>query len=62
LAFAPKTSTVDAALAAKYFAIYHFKQRNYVVMISLDVLGAFDAASTSRAGRFTPGKDPVPIV
>ena len=29
---------------SKIFALHHIKQREYVVMISLDVLGAFDAA------------------
>jgi hypothetical protein len=42
--FRPQKSTIDAALAAKDFAKYHLQQRNYVVIISLDVLGAFDAA------------------
>ena len=41
--FCPQKSTIDAALAVKQFAQYHLQQRNYVVMISLDVLGAFDA-------------------
>jgi hypothetical protein len=42
--FLPQKSTVDAALAAKVFAHSHLKQRSYVIMISLDVKGAFDAA------------------
>ena len=42
--FRPQKSTTDAALEAKDFAQYHLQQRNYVIMISLDVLGAFDAA------------------
>jgi hypothetical protein len=42
--FRPQKSTIDAALAAKDFAKDHLQQRNYVVIISLDVLGAFDAA------------------
>jgi hypothetical protein len=42
--FRPQKSTIDTAMAVKVFAQYHLQQRNYVVMISLDVLGAFDAA------------------
>ena len=42
--FIPQKSTVDAALTAKQFALSHLQQRNYIIMISLDVLGAFDAA------------------
>ena len=42
--FLPQKSTVDAALAAKVFAHSHLQQRNYVIMISLDVMVASDAA------------------
>jgi hypothetical protein len=42
--FRPQKSTVDAAMAAKEFAKYHLQQKNCVVMTSLDVMGAFDAA------------------
>ena len=42
--FLPQRRIIDAALAGKEFALHHIKQREYVVMISLDVLGAFDAA------------------
>jgi hypothetical protein len=42
--FLPQKSTVDAALAAKGFAHAHLLQRNSVIMISLDVKGAFDVA------------------
>jgi len=41
--FIPQKSTVDAALAAKQYALSHLQQRNYIIMVSLDVLGAFDA-------------------
>ena len=42
--FLQQKSTVDAALAAKEFAQAHLQQRNLVIMIRLDVKGAFDAA------------------
>jgi ribonuclease HI len=42
--FLPQKSTVDAALAAKEFAQAHLQQKNLVIMTSLDVKGAFDAA------------------
>jgi hypothetical protein len=42
--FIPQKSTVDAALAVKQYALSHLQQRNYIIMVSLDVLGAFDAA------------------
>jgi hypothetical protein len=42
--FRPQKSTVDAAMAVKDFAQYHLQQRKYVLMISPNVLGAFDAA------------------
>ena len=42
--FLPQKSTVDAELAAKEFAQAHLQQRNLVIMISLDVKGAIDAA------------------
>jgi hypothetical protein len=42
--FLPQRRTVDAAMAAKGFAQVNLQQRNFVIMISLDVKGAFDAA------------------
>jgi hypothetical protein len=42
--FLPQKSTVDAPLVAKVFANTHLQQRNYVIMISLNVMGAFNAA------------------
>ena len=42
--FLPQKSTVDAAMAVKGFARENLQQRNYVVMVSLDVQRAFDAA------------------
>ena len=42
--FLPQKSTVDAAMAAKGCVRENLQQRNYVVMVSLDVKGAFDAA------------------
>jgi hypothetical protein len=42
--FRPQRSTIDAALAVEEFALHHIKQREYVVMISLDVIGVFDVA------------------
>ena len=42
--FLPQKNTVDTALAAKEFAQAHLQQRNLVIMIRLDVKGAFDAA------------------
>jgi hypothetical protein len=42
--FLPQKSTVDAAWAAKEFVKAHLQQRNLVIMNSLDVKGAFDAA------------------
>ena len=42
--FLPQRSTVDAAMAAKCFAKANLQQRNFVIMISLDVKGVFDAA------------------
>jgi len=42
--FIPQKSTVDIALAVKQYAQSHIRQRNYVIMVSLDVQGAFDAA------------------
>jgi hypothetical protein len=41
---APKKSTTDAALAVKEFAQENLLQKKCVVMVSLDVRGAFDAA------------------
>ena len=42
--FLPQKGTVDATLAAKEFARAQLQQKNLVIMISLDVKGAFDAA------------------
>jgi hypothetical protein len=42
--FIPQKSTVDAALAVKQYALSHIQQRNYVIMVNLDVQGAFDVA------------------
>lgn len=42
--FTPQKSTVDAAMAVKRHALSLTQQRNYVIMISLDVQGAFDSA------------------
>jgi hypothetical protein len=42
--FLPQKSTVDAAMVAKEFVQETLKHRNYVVIVSLDVKGAFDAA------------------
>jgi len=42
--FLPPKSTVDAAMAPKGFVRETLQQRNYVVMVSLDVKGTFDAA------------------
>ena len=40
----PQISTVDALMAAKGFALTHLQERNVVIMTSLDVQEAFDAA------------------
>ena len=37
--FIPQKSTVDAAMAAKQYALSHIQQRNYFIMISLDSRG-----------------------
>jgi len=42
--FRPQRSTVDASMAVKGFVHTHLQQRNVVIMTSLDVQGAFDAA------------------
>jgi hypothetical protein len=42
--FIPQKSTVDAEMTAKHYALSHIQQRNYDIMVSLDVQGAFDAA------------------
>jgi hypothetical protein len=42
--FLPQKSTVDTSMAVKVFAHTHLVQQNMVIMTSLDVLGAFDAA------------------
>ena len=38
----PKKSTTDAALAAKAFVRYNLQQKNSVIVVSLDVKGAFE--------------------
>jgi hypothetical protein len=40
----PQKSTVDAAMAVKGFAKENLQQRNYIIMVSLDIQGAFDTA------------------
>jgi hypothetical protein len=42
--FIPQNSTVEAAMAMKQYVLSHMQQRNYVIMVRLDVQGAFDAA------------------
>jgi len=42
--FLPQKSTVNAAMAAKGFVWENLQQKKFVVMISMDVTGAFDAA------------------
>jgi len=42
--FLPQKITVDAAMVTEGFVWENLQQRNYVVMVSLDVRGAFDAA------------------
>jgi hypothetical protein len=42
--FLPQKSTVDAAMIAKGFAQVNLQQRNFVIMISMDIKGEFDAA------------------
>ena len=42
--FLPQKSTIDAALAVKGFIRENLQQKNCVVMVGLDVKGAFDAA------------------
>jgi len=42
--FLPQKSTVDASMSAKDFVHTHLLRRNVVIMTSLDVQGAFDAA------------------
>jgi hypothetical protein len=42
--FIPQRSTVDAAMAVKGFVRENLQQRNCVILASLDVQGAFDAA------------------
>jgi len=43
--FTPQKSTVDAAMAAKQYALSHIQKKNYFIMISLDIQGAFDSAN-----------------
>ena len=42
--FMPQSSTVDAAMAVKQYALSHIQQKKYVIMVSMDVQTAFDAA------------------
>ena len=42
--FIPQSSTVDASMAVKQYALSHIQQKKYDIMVSLDVQGAFDAA------------------
>jgi hypothetical protein len=42
--FTPQTSTVDASMAVKKFVEESLQNGQYVVLVSLDVQGAFDAA------------------
>jgi hypothetical protein len=42
--FIPQKSTVSAAMATKEFAHNHLLKRNVVIMTSLEMQGAFDAA------------------
>ena len=42
--FTPQTSTVDAVMTLKDFVQESINDRQYVVVISVDVKGAFDAA------------------
>jgi len=42
--FLPQKSKVDASMAVEGFAETHLQQRNVVIITSLDVQGAFDAA------------------
>jgi hypothetical protein len=42
--FLPQKSTFDAAMAAKAFVRENLQRKKFVVMISLDIKGAFDAA------------------
>lgn len=42
--FTPQRSTVDAAMAMKHFVQQNMQLHGYIVLISLDVQGAFDAA------------------
>jgi len=42
--FLPQRSKVDAAMADKGFAQANLQQRNFVIMIILDIKGLFDAA------------------
>ena len=42
--FSPQTSTIDAAMAVKEIIEDNLKQNKYVVLVALDVKGAFDAS------------------
>jgi hypothetical protein len=42
--FAPQTSTIDVVMALKEYVQEGLKEGLYVVLISLDIKGAFDAA------------------
>jgi len=41
--FLPQRSTIDAALAAKGFVWENLQQKVCVILVSFDVIGAFDA-------------------
>ena len=43
--FTPQKNTIDAAMEAKRFIEPILESRGAVIMMSLDVKGAFDAAS-----------------
>ena len=42
--FILQSSMVDAAMAVKQYALSHIQQKKYIIMVSLDVQGAFDVA------------------
>ena len=58
--FLSQKSTVDDALVSKVIGYSHLQQRNYVIIISLDVVGAFDGAWwPSILGNFVTFAAPV---
>ena len=42
--FTPQTSTIDAAMAVKQFVEKNINEKKSIILVSLDVKGAFDAA------------------